>query len=387
MSLKPNAKSDQLTITLKCFFGFEAVLVDELKELGYPETELLNRAVQLKGTWADVYKLNLYSRCAISVLVEIDKFYIQTEEDLYKRAARIKWHELFDVKKTFAIKGAIFSPIFKNTHYPFLLVKDAIVDVFKAKTDERPNIDVKKPSILFDLYIKDKEVTISFNTSGLPLFQRGYRTAVGPAPINEVVAACLVRMSGWDRKQTFVDPFCGSGTILVEAGLLASGIPSNIERQHYAFKNLKNYDAALWEELYQNAPRIVRELPCHLIGGDISDEMVLKARRNLRTFSFGRFVQVSSCSFDKLKIEPPVFILTNPPYDERLAVDTEELYGSLGTWLKHQMAGSKACVISGSLEGFHAIGLNASRKDRVFNGDIECEFRQYQLFEGKKALN
>lgn len=387
MSLKPNAKSELLTITLKCFFGFEAVLADELKELGYPETELLNRAVQLKGTWADVYKLNLYSRCAISVLVEIDKFYIQTEEDLYKRAARIKWHELFDVKKTFAIKGAIFSPIFKNTHYPFLLVKDAIVDVFKAKTDERPNIDVKKPSILFDLYIKDKEVTISFNTSGLPLFQRGYRTAVGPAPINEVVAACLVRMSGWDRKQTFADPFCGSGTILVEAGLLASGIPSNIERQHYAFKNLKNYDAALWEELYQNAPRIVRSLPCQLIGGDISDEMVLKARRNLRTFSFGRFVEVSSCSFDKLKLEPPVFILTNPPYDERLAVDTEELYGSLGTWLKHQMAGSKACVISGSLEGFHAIGLKASRKDRVFNGDIECEFRQYQLFEGKKALN
>jgi len=387
MSLKPNAKSDQLTITLKCFFGFEAVLADELKELCYPETELLNRAVQLKGTWADVYKLNLYSRCAISVLVEIDKFYIQTEEDLYKRAARIKWHELFDVKKTFAIKGAIFSSIFKNTHYPFLLVKDAIVDVFKAQTDERPNIDVKKPSILFDLYIKDKEVTISFNTSGLPLFQRGYRTAVGPAPINEVVAACLVRMSGWDRKQTFVDPFCGSGTILVEAGLLASGIPSNIERQHYAFKNLKNYDSALWEELYQNAPRIVRELPCQLIGGDISDEMVLKARRNLRTFSFGRFVEVSSSSFDKLKIEPPVFILTNPPYDERLAVDTEELYGSFGTWLKHQMAGSKACVISGSLEGFHAIGLKASRKDRVFNGDIECEFRQYQLFEGKKALN
>lgn len=387
MSLKPHAKSDQLTITLKCFFGFEAVLADELKELGYPETELLNRAVQLKGTWTDVYKLNLYSRCAISVLVEMDKFYIQNEEDLYKRAARIKWQELFDVKKTFAIKGAIFSTIFKNTHYPFLLVKDAIVDVFKAKSEERPNIDVKKPSILFDLYIKDKEVTISFNTSGLPLFQRGYRTAVGPAPINEVVAACLVRMSGWDRKQTFVDPFCGSGTILVEAGLLASGIPSNIERQHYAFKNLKNYDAALWEEIYQNAPRIVRELPCKLIGGDISDEMVLKARRNLRTFSFGRFVEVSSSPFDKLKLEPPVFILTNPPYDERLAVDTEELYGSLGTWLKHQMAGSKACVISGSLEGFHAIGLKASKKDRVFNGDIECEFRQYQLFEGKKALN
>ena len=387
MHSNPSPKSEQLTITLKSFFGFEAILADELKELGYPEPVLLNRAVQIKGTWADVYKLNLYCRCAISVLVEIDKFYIQSEEDLYKRAMRIKWHELFDVNKTFAVKGAIFSPIFSNTHYPFLLIKDAIVDVFKAKTDERPNIDVKKPSILFDLYIKDKEVTLSVNTSGLPLFQRSYRTAVGPAPINEVVAACLVRMSGWDRKQTLVDPFCGSGTLLVEAGLLASGIPSNIERQHYAFKNLKNYDATLWEEIYQNAPRIVRELPCTLIGGDISDEMVLKARRNLRTFSFGRFVEIHSTPFDKLKIEPPVFILTNPPYDERLSTDIEELYGTFGTWLKHQMAGSKACVISGSLEGFHAIGLKASKKDRIFNGDIECEFRQYDLFQGKKALN
>ena len=387
MHSNPSSKSNLLNITLKSFFGFEAVLADELNELGYPDAELLNRAVQIKGTWEDVYKLNLYCRCAISVLVEIDKFYIQSEEDLYKRALRIKWHELFEVHKTFAIKGAIFSPIFKNTHYPFLLIKDAIVDVFKDKTNERPNIDVKKPNILFDLYIKDKEVTLSVNTSGLPLFQRGYRTAVGPAPLNEVVAACLIRMSGWDGKQTFVDPFCGSGTLLVEAALLASGIPSNIERQHYAFKNLKNYDAKIWEALFENAPRIVRALPCRIIGGDISDEMVLKARRNLRTFSFGRFVEVHSAPFEQLKIEPPVFILTNPPYDERLSTDVEELYGNLGTWLKHQMAGSKACVISGSLEGFHAIGLKASKKHRVFNGDIECEFRQYDLFEGKKALN
>jgi len=387
MDPTPSSKTTLLKITLKCFYGFESILADELKELGYPETELLNRAVQIKGTWADVYKLNLYCRCAIAVLVEIDHFYIQSEEDLYKRALRIKWHELFDVKKTFAIKGAIFSPIFKNTHYPFLLVKDAIVDTFKSKADERPNIDVKKPSVLFDLYIKDKEVTISVNTSGLPLFQRGYRTAVGPAPLNEVVAACLVRMSGWDRKQTLVDPFCGSGTLLAEAALLATGIPSNIERQHFAFKNLKNYDAALWESIYESAPRVVRQLPCQLIGGDISDEMVLKARRNLRTFSFGRFIEIQAASFDKLKVEAPVFILTNPPYDERLATDIEELYGNLGSWLKHQMAPSKVGIISGSLEGFHAIGLKAAVKHRVFNGDIECEFRKYELFEGKKALN
>lgn len=386
MHSKEQAKNEELLITLKCFYGFEAVLADELLELGYAEPEILNRAVRIRGSWQDVYKLNLYIRCAIAVLVEIERFYIQSEEDLYKRALKVKWTELFDVNKTFAIKGAIFSSIFKNTHYPFLLVKDAIVDQFKAKQDERPNIDIKKPSILFDLYIKDREVTISVNTSGLPLFQRGYRTAVGPAPLNEVVAASLIRLSGWDRQQTFVDPFCGSGTLLIEAALLATGIPSNIERQHYAFKNLKNYDAAMWDEIYENAPRNVRALPCKIMGGDLSDEMVLKARRNLRGFSFGRFIEVQSCSFEKLKVEAPVFVLTNPPYDERMAADVSPLYENIGNWLKHDLTESKAWIISSSEEGLKSVGLKPSKKYKVFNGDLECGFRCYETYSGTKRF-
>jgi putative N6-adenine-specific DNA methylase len=386
MHSKDQAKKDELFITLKCFFGFEEVLADELQELGYSDPEILNRAVRIRGTWKDVYKLNLYIRCAIAVLVEIERFYIQSEEDLYKRALKVKWTDLFDVNKTFAIKGAIFSTIFKNTHYPFLLVKDAIVDQFKEKLDERPNIDVKRPSILIDLYIKDREVTISVNTSGLPLFQRGYRTAVGPAPLNEVVAASLIRLSRWDRKQTFVDPFCGSGTLLIEAALLATGIPSNIERQHYAFKNLKNYDAIMWDDIYDNAPRNVRALPCKIIGGDLSDEMVLKARRNLRGFSFGRFVEVQSCTFDKLKVEAPVFILTNPPYDERMAADVSPLYENIGNWLKHDLTDSKAWIISSSEEGLKSVGLKPSKKYKVFNGDLECGFRCYETYAGTKRF-
>ena len=386
MHSKDQAKKEELLITLKCFYGFEGVLAEELVELGYNEPEILNRAVRIRGNWQDVYKLNLYIRCAIAVLVEIERFYIQSEEDLYKRALKVKWTELFDINKTFAIKGAIFSSIFKNTHYPFLLVKDAIVDKFKAKQDERPNIDIKKPSILFDLYIKDREVTISVNTSGLPLFQRGYRNAVGPAPLNEVVAASLIRLSGWDRKQTFVDPFCGSGTLLIEAALLATGIPSNIERQHYAFKNLKNFDAAMWDEIYENAPRNTRSLPCTIIGGDLSDEMVLKARRNLRGFSFGRFIEVQSCSFEKLKVESPVFVLTNPPYDERISADVSPLYENIGNWLKHDLTESKAWIISSSEEGLKSVGLRPSKKYKVFNGDLECGFRCYETYAGTKRF-
>lgn len=372
----------ELTITAKCFFGFEETLADELTEFGFHNLEILNRAIRFKGTWKDIYFLNLHCRCAISILVELDSFDIRTEKDLYDNCMKIDWTSIFDSKKSFAVKGAIFSTIFKNTHYPFLLVKDAIVDCFRNQELERPNIDIKKPQVSFDLYVKDTKATLSINTSGLPLFQRGYRQSTGEAPLNEVVAACLIRLSGWDKKTAFLDPFCGSGTILIEAALFASGIPSNIERQHYSFKNLKNYQPVLWQGIYDDAKRIVRELPAPIMGVDISDEMVLKSKRNLRTFSFGRLVSIQSKDFKDFQSDQPVFILTNPPYGERLEAEIELLYGELGTWLKHTMTGSESWIISSSTEGLNAIGLKPEKKYKVFNGDLECSFRQFKTYTG-----
>ena len=375
---------EELIITLKCFFGFEETLKEELLEYGYDQIEILNRAVQIRGTWKDVYYLNLHSRCSISILVEIASFRIKTENDLYQSASKIKWSNIFDVNKTFAVKGAIYSDIFTNTHYPYLLVKDAIVDHFRDKTGDRPNIEIKRPQVLIDVYIRNNQVTISVNTSGNPLFQRGYRNAAGEAPINEVVAASLIRMSGWDRKTNLMDPFCGSGTILIEGALLATGIPSNIERQHYAFKNFKNFDRNLWDEIYDKAIRIVRKLPCKFLGSDISDEMVLKSRRNLREFSFGRFIEISGKPFNEVrKSEEPVFIISNPPYGQRLEIE-EELYAQIGSWLKHEIKEGTACIISSSEEGFKSIGLKHSKKVKVYNGNLDCSFRCYELFEGKR---
>ena len=375
---------EELIITLKCFFGFEETLKEELLEYGYDQIEILNRAIQIRGTWKDVYYLNLHSRCSISILVEIASFRIKTENDLYQSASKIKWSNIFDVNKTFAVKGAIYSDIFTNTHYPYLLVKDAIVDHFRDKTGDRPNIEIKRPQVLIDVYIRNNQVTISVNTSGNPLFQRGYRNAAGEAPINEVVAASLIRMSGWDRKTNLMDPFCGSGTILIEGALLATGIPSNIERQHYAFKNFKNFDRNLWDEIYDKAIRIVRKLPCKFLGSDISDEMVLKSRRNLREFSFGRFIEISGKPFSEVrKSEEPVFIISNPPYGQRLEIE-EELYAQIGSWLKHEIKEGTACIISSSEEGFKSIGLRHSKKVKVYNGNLDCSFRCYELFEGKR---
>ena len=372
----------ELTITAKCFFGFEETLADELTEFGFHNLEILNRAIRFKGTWKDIYFLNLHCRCAISILVELDSFDIRTEKDLYDNCMKIDWTSIFDSRKSFAVKGAIFSTIFKNTHYPFLLVKDAIVDCFRNQELERPNIDIKKPQVSFDLYVKDTKVTLSINTSGLPLFHRGYRQSTGEAPLNEVVAACLIRLSGWDKKTAFLDPFCGSGTILIEAALYSSGIPSNIERQHYSFKNLKNYQPVLWQGIYNDAKRIVRELPAPIMGVDFSDEMVLKSKRNLRTFSFGRLVAIQSKDFKDFQSDQPVFILTNPPYGERLEAEIELLYGELGTWLKHTMTGSESWIISSSTEGLNTIGLKPEKKYKVFNGDLECSFRQFKTYTG-----
>jgi putative N6-adenine-specific DNA methylase len=378
----------KLTITLKTVYGLEEAVVQELQEMGYNEGMVGNRAVQITGTWDDVYRLNLHCRCVISVLVKIAEFDIRNEDDLYKQCMKIDWPAIFTVDKTFAVKGAVFSDMFKHTQFPFLLVKDAIADTFRKIDGERPNVNIKVPQVMFDLYVRDKRAIISLNTSGVPLFQRGYRENVGDAPLNEVVAAGLIRLSGWDRKSTFVDPFCGSGTLLIEAAFLACGIPSNIERQHYAFKNLKNFRSQVWEEMLAAANKRVTELPCKIVGGDISDEMILKTRRNLRGLSFGRFIETQACSFDQLKVpEEKGVMITNPPYGIRMGEEIEELYEELGSWMKHSMGGFDCWVLSSSEEGFKTIGLKPDKKIKVFNGELECSFRKFSIYEGSKKVS
>ena len=390
IKMTPEVKdtSKKYQITLKTIFGLEQVLTEELAELGYSDVTTLNRAVQLRGTMRDVYFLNLHIRCAISILVEIKTFTIRNEQDLFKKCMQIDWTNYFTLDKTFAVKGAVFSDLFKHSQFPFLLVKDAIVDTFRNVSGNRPDVNIKTPQVVFDVYIIQDKVTISLNTSGLPLFQRGYREAIGEAPMNEVVAAGLIRMTNWDRKSPFIDPFCGSGTLLIEAAFLATGIPSNIERQHYAFKNFIGYDEQLWEEIYSSAKKHVKELPCRIVGSDLSDEMVTKTRRNLRGLVFGRFIETSVQSFEHVKrIEDKGVVVTNPPYGLRMGDNIEEMYEQLGSWMKNEMKGYDCWVISGSEEGFKTLGLRPDRKIKVFNGDIECSFRKYSIYDGTKKLH
>lgn len=388
MTAEVKSNSQKYKITLKTIFGLEQVLTEELNELGYKDVKTLNRAVQVSGTLRDVYFLNLHTRCAISILVEVKNFTIRNEDDLYKKCMQIDWTKYFTLDKTFAVKGAVFSEMFKHSQYPFLVVKDAIVDTFRNISGNRPDVNIKNPQVVFDVYIQKDNVTISLNTSGLPLFQRGYREAIGEAPMNEVVAAGLIRMTNWDRKSPFIDPFCGSGTLLIEAAFLATGIPSNIERQHYAFKNFNGFDEQLWEEIYNSAIKRVTELPCRIVGSDLSDEMITKARRNLRGLVFGRFIETSVQSFEDVKrIGDKGVVVTNPPYGMRMGENIEEMYEMLGNWMKSEMKGYDCWVISSSDEGFKTLGLKPDRKIKVYNGDIECSFRKYSIYDGTKKLH
>lgn len=378
-------ENNELKLTLKTFYGLEHALAEELVELGYKEPVVLNRAVQISGTWKDVYFLNLHVRCAITVLVQIDFFKIKVEDDLYKKCMKIDWTKYFELDKNFAVKGAVYSDVFRHTRYPYLVVKDAIVDTFRNKYNERPDVNTKKPQVVFDVYINNNEVTISLNSSGMPLFQRGYRETSGEAPLNEVVAAGLIRLSGWDRKSTFVDPFCGSGTLLIEAAMLAAGIPSQSERHHFAFKNFANYNEEVWNNILEDTPKRITKLPCEIYGSDESAEMVTKARRNLRGLSVGRFVHTSVNDFSEVSSPSSKGVMiSNPPYGERMGDEIEELYERIGDWMKSEMTGFECWIISSNYDALKCVGLRPEQKIKLYNGDLECSYRKYSIYEGSK---
>lgn len=376
-----------LKITVKTLFGFEEILKKELEDLGYSNIEILNRAVQLQGDWKDVYVLNFKTRLAIAVLVEIKNFTIHKEDDLYKEAMKIDWTAYFDRDKTFAVKGAVFSTLFSHTMYPFLVIKDAIADVFRDKTGDRPNVNVKAPQVLFDVYIKEKKVTISLNTSGVPLFQRGYRQETGEAPMNEVLAAGLLTLSGWDKKSTLIDPMCGSGTLAIEAAMMAADIPAMVERHHYAFKNFKSFDENAWEEIYNGVNRRPKKIDFQILASDEDGVVLQKAKRNAKSASVANMITFERQDFKDLeKSSEKGTLICNPPYGERMGEEIENLYVELGDFFKQKMVGFDCWVVTSNMDAAKFIGLKPSQKLKVFNGSLECTFRKFSIFEGTKKI-
>lgn len=376
--------SDKFEMVAKTFQGLENVLADELKALGAEDVEPGRRVVAFKGDKATMYRANFCCRTALRILKPIYKFHAATVDELYEEVKKFRWENVLSPKRTFSIDSTVYSDDFRHSKFVTYRVKDAIADYFTDKFGERPSIRVSNPDVMFDVHISGKEVTLSLDSSGESLHKRGYRVAQTEAPINEVLAAGIIKLSGWDGNSDFYDPMCGSGTFLIEAALIAANINPGVYRNNFAFERWDDFDVELFESIY-NDDSGEREFTHKIYGSDISPKAVGIAKSNAKSARVGKFIDIQVKPFQEITDIPEGggILITNPPYGERITSDNmEALYDSIGTMLKNEFKGFNAWVISENNELFDKIGLKPSVKFPVLNGALECELRQYVIFDG-----
>ncbi|MBN3036372.1 MAG: RNA methyltransferase [Bacteroidales bacterium] len=376
-------KGEKFDLIAKTYEGLEEVLEKEIRDLGAQDTHIIRRGVRLSGDLAMMYRVNYRSRTALRVLKPVAVFRAGNENELYKGISRINWDEYLHEESTFAVEGVTSYSGMTHSHYVALKTKDAIADQFRNRTGRRPNVNTRLPDIRINVRIFKDECTVSLDSSGDSLHRRGYRTAAGPAPISEVLAAGMILLTGWNGDSTLVDPMCGSGTIPIEAALIAGGIAPGSFRKGFGFERWPGFDSTLWEHVIaEPVPR-----PAHpplIMGSDMSGRILTVARDNARAAGVEDLIQWKASYFNDLKSPAPNGILIiNPPYGERIR--TEEIvnqYREMGTTLKHRFNGYTAWVISSDMEAMKAIGLHAGKKYKLFNGSLECRYAGYSLYEG-----
>ncbi len=371
----------------KCLYGFEAVLAKELRDLGAQNVKEGVRSVRFRGDKGFMYKANLSLRTALRILVPVLEVDVSSDEDLYRELLRHDWGRYLDASGTLAVNATVFGETFKHSHYVALRTKDAIVDYFRKKEHKRPNVDVRHPDVLFHVHIHNQKCIVSLDSSGESLHKRGYRSETNIAPINEVLAAGLILMSGYSGSVDFIDPMCGSGTILIEAAMIACNIPAGIHRAEFGFEKWKDFDSDLFELIHSSMLKRVRNASHQIIGFDKAPSAIRKSTENIRNASLEEFIRVERKNFfhEPKPVEGDALLLFNPPYGERLNIDVEDFYRNIGDALKNNYSQTTAWIISSDYEnGIKSIGLRSSRKIKVFNGKLECRFVKYEMYAGSK---
>jgi putative N6-adenine-specific DNA methylase len=374
------------TMIAKTLAGLEDVLAEELIALGADNLEIGLRMVSFDGNRELLYKANICCRTALRILKPIHTFKARNADEIYAEMKRFDWTPYLDVKKTFAIDSVVFSEIFSHSKFVTYRVKDGIVDFFTKKFGARPSISTTNPDLLLNIHIAHDRCTLSLDSSGESLHKRGYREGQGDAPLSEALAAGMLLKAGWKGETDFIDPFCGSGTLLIEAALIARNIPPGVYRSHFAFEKWPDFDRELFEELY-NDDSAEREFTHKIYGSDISPKAIAITANNVKSAGLSSDIELSVKSiaqYDKAPV-PAGMLVTNPPYGERLKPDDIfALYEIIGERLKHVFTGYTAWVLSSKKEYFHKIGLKPSKKIQLVNGALECEFRRYDIFDGKR---
>lgn len=370
----------------KTLYGLEKVLSEELINLGACEVQTVNRAVLFTGDMNLLYRVNYCVRTALSVLMPIAEFRIRSKEDLYKAGSKIEWDKYLDPDDTLSIVPVINSPHFGHTGYPGLILKDAIVDSFRNKTGRRPSIDSDNPRILINLHISNDQVTISLDSSVIPLFKRGYRQEQSLAPLNEVLAAGILLLSGWKVSASLMDPMCGSGTIPIEAGLIARNIPPGKFRKFFGFQRWKDFDSVLFEKIKLECNSQIRPSPVKISGGDISEQAVGYAISNIEKAGLTDDISIEVSDFKNLRsMDEKGYVFLNPPYGQRIQPEEiDQLYGMIGSTLKHNFPGTTAWLITSNKESLKHVGLKPKEKHVLFNGALECTLLKYEMYQGTK---
>ncbi len=370
----------------KTLFGFEELLVEELNQMGAQEVKAGIRNVTFVGDKGFMYKANLGLRTAIKILKPIHTFRLNNEQDLYQEVYKMDWTGYLKQSGTLAIGATINSENFSHSHYVALKTKDAIVDKFRDTTGERPNVDLRFPDLKINVHIDRNLCTISLDTSGESLHKRGYRSATNIAPINEVLAAGLVMLSGWDGQSHFMDPMCGSGTIAAEAAMIACNIPPNLMRTEFAFERWQDWDVELFEKIEESLLSKTRDFHYRIIGYDKSPSAIEKAKENIKNAHLDEFIELVHHDFFKTEkqVEGKLHMLFNPPYGERLDIDMEKFYEEIGNTLKQGYPGTDAWFITSNMEAIKHVGLRPSRKIKVFNAKLEARLLKYEIYEGSK---
>lgn len=370
----------------KTMAGLEDVLAEELIGLGANNLEIGKRMVSFEGDLALMYKANIQCRTALRILRPVYEFKAKTTDDIYKKVKAMNWFEHLTEDSTFAIDAITFSDYFTHSKFVAYRVKDAIADYFMQRTEKRPSVNVENPDLLINFHVAHDKCTLSFDSSGESLHKRGYRVAQTEAPLNEVLAAGMILKTGWRGESDFIDPMCGSGTLLIEAAMIAMNVPPGIYRQNFAFEKWKNFNADLFETIY-NDDSGEREFKHKIYGSDISSEAIAIAAKNVKNAGLEKCIDLKVMPFENYTEAPSenAVLVTNPPYGERIKPeDLFGLYENIGERLKHVFMGYSAWILSYKKECFDKIGLKPSKKIQLVNGSLQCEFRKYDIFAGKK---
>ncbi len=360
----------------------EEVLQRELDFLGATNTQILKRAVSFEGNKALLYRANYACRTALRILKPILVFPIKKQEELYNNIKSILWEDYIRNNNSLAVDAVNATSVFTNSQYVALKTKDAIVDRFREKTGSRPSVDLDDPDLRINIHLYKETCTVSLDSSGSSLHKRGYRHVTGPAPLNEVLAAGLIRLSGWDKTIPLYDPMCGSGTILIEANMFARNIPSGYFRPSFGFEKWMDFDPELWDKIKKEENSKILKKGIEIFGSDISSRAIAIAIENVGFTKFQKQIYLEVASFENTMPKGTSgIIICNPPYDERLHIDDIiSFYKSIGDVLKKKYTGFEAWIISSDLKALKFIGLHPSKKITVFNGPLECRFVRFSLY-------